>query len=56
VQPFQNRRTAETVARQTGAAVLDVCQQPGAFKGTDSYVDLMDYTIRALAKALGEAK
>jgi len=56
VQPFQNERTAATVARQTGAVVLDVCQQPGAFKGTDSYVDLMDYTIRALAKALGEAK
>src|SRR4029078_8159639 len=28
VQPFQNRRTAETVARQTGGVVLDVSQQP----------------------------
>jgi len=31
VQPFQNRRTAETVARQTGATVLDVPQQPELF-------------------------
>ena len=56
VQPFQNERTATTVARQTDAVVVDVCQQPGAFKGTDTYVDLMDYTVRAIAKALGEAK
>src|SRR5215213_5270377 len=32
VQPYQNRKTAETVARQTGAQVLDVSQQPGAIK------------------------
>jgi zinc/manganese transport system substrate-binding protein len=56
VQPFQNRKTAETVARQTGATVLDVCQQPGATKGTDTYLDLMDTVIRSIAKALGEAK
>src|SRR3954463_4718147 len=31
-QPYQNRKTAETVARQTGANVLDVSQQPGAIK------------------------
>src|SRR5256714_8776091 len=34
VQPFQNRKTAETVARQTGAAVLDTPQQPGAALGS----------------------
>src|SRR3954462_9439979 len=38
VQPYQNRKAAETVARQTGAAVLDVSQQPGAMKNTDTYV------------------
>src|SRR5207244_13033229 len=36
VQPFQNRKTAETVARQTGAAVLDIPQQPGAIPHTDT--------------------
>ena len=56
VQPFQNRRTAETVARQTGASVLDVSQQPGAFRNTDSYLDLMDNMIRTIANALQEAR
>jgi len=53
VQPFQNRRTAETVARQTGATVLDVPQQPGAAPNTASYFDLMDYLVRTLAAGLG---
>jgi ABC-type Zn uptake system ZnuABC Zn-binding protein ZnuA len=56
VQPFQNRRTAEAVARQTGAVVLDIPQQPGARANTSSYVDLLDYTVRTLATALRGAK
>lgn len=56
VQPFQNRKTAETVARQTGAAVLDAPQQPGAAKGTDSYFDMMDNLVGSLARGLGAAK
>jgi zinc/manganese transport system substrate-binding protein len=56
VQPFQNRRTAETVARQTGAAVLDVPQQPGAAPNTTSYFDLMDNLVRTLAAGLGAQK
>jgi zinc/manganese transport system substrate-binding protein len=56
VQPFQNRRTAETVARQTGAAVLDVPQQPGAALNTASYFDLMDNLVRTLAGGLGAQK
>jgi zinc/manganese transport system substrate-binding protein len=55
VQPFQNRRTAETVARQTGAVVLDIPQQPGARPGTATYFDLMDYMVRTLANALKPA-
>jgi zinc/manganese transport system substrate-binding protein len=53
VQPYQNRKTAETVARQTNGIVLDVSQQPGAIKGTDSYVSLMDTLVRTIASALG---
>ena len=34
VEPFLNRKTAETVARHTGATVLDVAQFPGGVKGT----------------------
>ena len=56
VQPFQNRKTAETVARQTGALVLDVPQQPGAAPNTNSYFDLMDNLVGTLAKGLGAGK
>jgi len=52
VQPFQNRKTAETVARQTDAVVLDVSQQPGAVKDTDTYFQLMDYIVNTMATAL----
>jgi ABC-type Zn uptake system ZnuABC Zn-binding protein ZnuA len=52
VQSFQNRRTAETVARQTGASVLDMSQQPGAIANTNSYFQLMDSLVRTLATGL----
>jgi zinc/manganese transport system substrate-binding protein len=52
VQPFQNRKTAETVARQTNGVILDIAQQPGAVKGTDTYFDLMDHIVGMLADAL----
>ncbi len=52
VQPFQNRRTAETVARQTGAAVLDIPQQPGAAPNTTTYFDTMDNLVNTLAGGL----
>ena len=56
VQPFQNRKTAETVARQTGAAVLDTPQQPGAVGNTATYFDMVDNIVRALASGLGAQK
>ena len=56
VQPFQNRKTAETVARQTGAAVIDAPQQPGAGRNTSSYFDNMDNLVRSIAGALGGRK
>ena len=49
VQPYQNRRTAETVARQSGAVVLDVPQQPGARSNTTTYFDMMDNLVATLA-------
>ena len=52
VQPFQNRRTAETVARQTSGIVLDVSQQPGALPNTTTYFDMIDRTVHELAAAL----
>jgi zinc/manganese transport system substrate-binding protein len=57
VDPYLNRKTAETVARSTGATVVDVAQFPGGIKGTESgYLALMDYLVNAVAKALAETK
>jgi len=57
VDPYLSRRTAETVARDTGAVVVDVAHFPGGIKGTDdNYVALMDYLVNSLAKALAENK
>jgi zinc/manganese transport system substrate-binding protein len=56
MQPYQNRRTAETVARQTGAAVLDMPHQPGAAANTETYFDLMDYLVRTLASGLRQGQ
>ena len=57
VEPYQNRRTAETVAADTGAVVVDVAQFPGAIKGTEGdYIASMDYIVHAIAKALVAGK
>ena len=53
VQPYQNHRTAETVARRTNAVVLDMPQQPGAIKNITTYFELMDHLVQTLAAALG---
>ena len=52
VQPYQNRRTAETVARQSGAKVLEMPQQPGARAGTNTYVGMIDNLVNTLAAGL----
>lgn len=55
VEPYLDRRTAESVARSTGAKVMDVAYLPGGIKGTeDDYLKLMDYLVTSLAKALAE--
>jgi len=56
VQPFQGRRTAETVARQSGAVVLDLPQQPGARPNTSTYFDMMDNLVNTLATAFRNQK
>jgi zinc/manganese transport system substrate-binding protein len=56
VQPYQSRKTAETVARQTGATVLDMPEQPGARSGTESYTAMMDNLVNTLAAGLRSAK
>jgi len=57
VEPYQNRKTAVTVAADTGATVVDVSQFPGGVKGTEAgYIELMDQNVHALARALGGTK
>ena len=54
VEPFLNKRTAETVARNTGAVVLDVSQFPGGVKNTEAgYIQLLDQLVTNLGRALG---
>lgn len=56
VEPYLDRRTAESVARSTGAVVLDVAFFPGGIKGTeDDYLKLMDRIVSSLALALSGA-
>jgi len=57
VDPYLNRRTADTVARETGATVVPVTQFPGGLKGTEGgYIQLLDQLVNSLATALGEKK
>ena len=57
VDPYLNRRTADTVAREAGATVVPVTQFPGGLKGTEGgYIQLEDYLVNALAAALAEKK
>ena len=53
VDPYLNRKTAETVARNTEATVVDVSQFPGGLKGTEgNYIKLLDTVVTSLARAL----
>ncbi len=53
VEPYLNRRTAETVARDTGAVVVDAAYMPGGVKGAgDTYLQLIDYLVTSIAQAL----
>ncbi len=57
VEPYQNRKTAQTVGADTGAKVLEVSQFPGGAKGTESgYLELMDFDVNAVARALASSK
>ena len=57
VDAYLNRRTADTVARETDATVVPVSQFPGGIKGTEGgYVQLLDALVNSLAVALTEKK
>ncbi len=53
VDPYLDRKTAETVARDTNAWIVDVTQFPGGIQGTEGgYIQLVDYLVNKLAQAL----
>jgi zinc/manganese transport system substrate-binding protein len=52
VEPYQDRRIVETIARSTEAKVVELSQFPGDIPGTDSYVDLISQLVRRLANAM----
>jgi zinc/manganese transport system substrate-binding protein len=51
VEPFRDRRYAETVASHAEAVVLDVSTYPGAKGAGDTYIEWMDKLVASLAKA-----
>jgi zinc/manganese transport system substrate-binding protein len=53
VQPYQNRKTAETVANHTGATVVDFPTFPGT---GESYIGWIDGLVNSLAKAFSQTK
>jgi zinc/manganese transport system substrate-binding protein len=55
VQPYQNRKTAETVAGHTGAVVLDWPSFPGG-KDTESYEDWMNFLVQSIARGFAGEK
>jgi len=50
--PWADRRLAERVAEDAGAKAVVVANAVGAVKGTDTYLDTIDYNIRTIAQAL----
>jgi zinc/manganese transport system substrate-binding protein len=53
LEPYQNRKTANTVAEATSAVVVPVTQYPGGVKGTEGgYIEMIDFLVTALAKGL----
>jgi ABC-type Zn uptake system ZnuABC Zn-binding protein ZnuA len=51
-EPFADRRTVELVARDGGARALPLPSSVGGAKGVDTYVELLEHSVKALAEAL----
>ncbi|HUE41321.1 MAG TPA: metal ABC transporter substrate-binding protein [Chthoniobacterales bacterium] len=52
VEPYQDRRLAEKIARSTDATVVDFSVFPGGIPDTDSYVSLIDQLVKKFASAV----
>lgn len=52
VEPYQDRRLAEKIARSADAMVIDVAEFPGGIPGTDSYINLVNQVVKRVADAV----
>jgi len=52
IEPQQNPDLAATLAKETGAMVVRLCQFNGVLPETGSYLQLLDYNVRTLVAAL----
>jgi ABC-type Zn uptake system ZnuABC Zn-binding protein ZnuA len=52
MEPFYDKRTAEKVARETGATVLVVPPSVGGQRGLDDYIGLLRHAITTVAAAV----
>lgn len=52
LESWGDRRLAERVAGEAGAKLVVLAHTVGAVRGTDSYLDMFDYNVNALAQAL----
>jgi zinc/manganese transport system substrate-binding protein len=51
-EPYADRKTVELVARDGGALVLPLPSSVGGVKGVETYLDLFEHSVKALAEAL----
>jgi zinc/manganese transport system substrate-binding protein len=50
--PWADYKLAERIAEEAGAKVVLVANAVGSLKGTDTYLDTIDYNVRTVAQAL----
>ncbi len=50
--PWSDQKLAERVAQEAGARVVLMASAVGAVKSTDSYLDMIDYNVKAVSQAL----
>jgi zinc/manganese transport system substrate-binding protein len=50
--PWSDQKVAERVAQEAGARVVPMASGVGAVKGTDTYLDTIDYNVKAVTQGL----
>jgi len=50
--PWSDQKLAERVAQEAGGTIVHMASGVGAVKGTDTYLEMVDYNVQAVARAL----